>query len=387
MKLQHLLSLAMITAPLVFVSCNKDDDGPGGSTTEAVTREFNNQFPGATNVSWTNQTLSSTEYVVASFLQAGETASGEMNEAWYRPGGICYMTKVNKTFEELPDPVKTCFGQVADESAIVSICELARKTMATLYKVTVSQTKADNGNINLYISPKGILAREVPVAEDLDENPVPISVPDFVNSYIASQCPTVSNPDESVAYYHVATQRHSVIAVADSIYLDLLFDTDRVMMDGKIRLPLGLLPKVVKAAYAIDTVGKILTWSDNNIKTIVGKNQDQVVTYTVPYQTGTGETSEFVCTRGVYNDLSDAVKEAYNAWVEELALEFTLTVNEVVSYTNAASTTYAIEAINENQKFSDVFSMTVEDEQQPEEQQPEEQQPEEQQPDTEDPVA
>ena len=369
MKLQHLLSLVMITAPLVFVSCNKDDDGDGGggSATGAVTKEFNTQFPGATNVTWTNQTLNSTEYVVASFLQAGETASGEMNEAWYRPGGVCYMTKVNKTFDALPDPVKTCFGQIADQSAIVGISELARKSMSTLYKVTVTQTKADNGNINLYISPKGILAREVPVAEDLDENPVPISVPDFVNSYIASQCPTASNPDESVAYYRVATQRYSVIAVADSIYLDLLFDTDKVLMKGTIRLPFGLLPKVVKSAYAIDTVGKILTWSDNNIKAMEGKNQDQVVTYTVPYQTAAGEASEFVCTKAVYNDLSDEVKEAYNAWVEELALEFTLTVNEVVTYTNATSTTYAIEAINDGQKFSDVFSIVIDNEQTPEE--------------------
>ena len=149
----------------------------------------------------------------------------------------------------------------------------------------------------------------------------------------------------------MATQRYTVIAVSDSTYLDLLFDTDKVMMDGTIRFPFPELPQVVVKAYAIDAEGKILTYGEP-VKTMVGKNYDQVVTYSVPYMTDAGEEGEFVCTEVHYDDLDQAIKDAYEAWKTERALEFSLTVNHVITYVDATGVKniYAIEAINDAQK-------------------------------------
>lgn len=186
MKLNKSLIALALGAIMTFSSCSNDDSN-GFMPNETVVKAFQKQFPNAQNVTW-NQKKG---YDVASFtLPAGTKAVKQMNEAWFKPDGLCALTEIEiEDFSKLPAAVQD--GYNATEFAvngwkIDDMDLLYRVDMDPVYKIEVE--KEGQEDYDLLFSEDGILISAKPDMDDDDENEpieIPQAVLDFVSAHFA----------------------------------------------------------------------------------------------------------------------------------------------------------------------------------------------------------
>lgn len=186
MKLNKSLMALALGAIMTFSSCSNDDSN-GFMPNETVVKAFQKQFPNAQNVTW-NQKKG---YDVASFtLPAGTKAVKQMNEAWFKPDGLCALTEIEiEDFSKLPAAVQD--GYNATEFAvngwkIDDMDLLYRVDMDPVYKIEVE--KEGQEDYDLLFSEDGILISAKPDMDDDDENEpieIPQAVLDFVSAHFA----------------------------------------------------------------------------------------------------------------------------------------------------------------------------------------------------------
>lgn len=190
MKLNKSLIALAMGAIMTFSSCSNDDDSNGFMPNETVVKAFQKQFPNAQNVNW-NQKKG---YDVASFsLPANTKAVKQLNEAWYKPDGLCALTEIEiEDFSKLPVAVQEGFlatevnGLKWTVNEIDDIDLLYRADMDPVYKIEVE--KAGHEDYDLLFSEDGILISAKPDLDDDDDNEpieIPQAVLDFVSAHFA----------------------------------------------------------------------------------------------------------------------------------------------------------------------------------------------------------
>lgn len=168
MKLRFLI-LGLILG-LSFIACSDDDDN--FKPDEAVTRAFEEKYPGITPWGWERKN----GYVVAEFKE-----NNVEKEAWFDAAGKWLMTESDIRFEDLPQAVITAFG--AGEYAqwkIDDVDQLEREGMATVYVIEVENGKLE---FDLYYAEDGTLVKAVEDTGDSEHLPA-TGLPQAMKEYI-----------------------------------------------------------------------------------------------------------------------------------------------------------------------------------------------------------
>lgn len=227
MKLnKHLIALSL-SAIMAFTSCSNDDSA-GFMPNEKVVKAFEQQFPNAQNVTW-NQKKG---YDVASFTLPEKTkAVKQMNEAWFKPDGLCALTEIEiDDFSKLPATVQDAYNATTFASegwTIDDIDLLYRIDMDPVYKIEVE--KKDQEDYDLLFSEDGILISVKVDMDDDDENEpieIPLEILDFVSANFSDakimdldyennkiEVEIISRKQEMSLYFDKATNRFICVEI------------------------------------------------------------------------------------------------------------------------------------------------------------------------------
>lgn len=187
MKLNTAL-FSLLVGGLLFAGCSSDDDNAvinGNTPNEQIVKAFKQQYPNATNVKWSTRD----SYAVASFSLTQSKAK-DINEAWYEQNGVCALSEIEITFDELPTAVKESYNTTSYATEgweIDDIDKLSRNGMALVYKIEVE--KAGQPDHDLLFSETGLLISDkIDNDTDDDNENVPVVIPgailDFINAHL-----------------------------------------------------------------------------------------------------------------------------------------------------------------------------------------------------------
>lgn len=172
--LTALVSLAATTG------CD-DDDERAVNVPAAVSNAFEERFPGATRVGWSDRN----GYLVASFRNGG----GIEAKAWFAADGRWRMTEEELAYAQLPAAVRTAF-EAGEYAAwrVDDVDKLLREGLETVYVLEVEQGKNE---YELYYSEQGVLIRAVADTDGDDDNEdmLPSELPSAVTDFLASRYP------------------------------------------------------------------------------------------------------------------------------------------------------------------------------------------------------
>lgn len=246
--------LMAVLSLFIFQSCDKDDNGqqPDFVTTETKAA-FSEKYPSVKKVSW----KSSNGYFVADFKQ-GQTDI----EAWFDKAGIWFMTETDIPFNQLPNEVKTAFGQSEYSGwKVDDVDMLERQGMETIYVIEVEQGENE---MDLYYSPDGVLIKAIPDMDDDKgyEDFIPSQLSADISEYISKSYPSARILDVDVEKGMVEVE-----ILDGKTCRELLFDNVGNWIQTETELPVSALPSEVLAAirasqyatYQIDDVDFIQT--------------------------------------------------------------------------------------------------------------------------------
>ncbi|MEG2067345.1 MAG: hypothetical protein RRZ65_06845 [Tannerellaceae bacterium] len=213
-KKKILSKLLFGAAVVLFAACSNGDEfkeETQDNLPKAVTAAFEKQFPGATNVTWTEKK----DYFVASFDLGGTTradaAPGAVNEAWYTDAGVCGLSELEISQTELEKTYAAVFAALkatpymAEGYQIDDIDLLQRSANSNdrVIKVEIGKGKLER---NLFFTPEGLLVKDV---EDIDNNdkddnlPCPKELTDFVNLHYKDAVIVDFEPDAKTKTFEV----------------------------------------------------------------------------------------------------------------------------------------------------------------------------------------
>ena len=160
-----LLTYAMTVLAAVGLTACSNDNEPGAfnpdNVPEAVVRAFNEQYPGATNVTWQDRgehLLATFYWEEASTRQAGAQTN---HMAWYAKSGQWDMTESDITYDQLPELVKAAFqasAYASGEWRIDDIDYLSRNGNEGIYVIEVENGQTE---VDLYYTWGGVLIKEI----------------------------------------------------------------------------------------------------------------------------------------------------------------------------------------------------------------------------------
>lgn len=160
---------------LSFFAC--DDDDKSFQPDEAVTRAFEEKYPGITPWDWERKN----GYIVAEFME-----NNVEKEAWFDATGKWLMTESDIRFESLPEAVKTAFnGSEYAQWKIDDVDQLEREGMATVYVIEVESGKQE---IDLYYAEDGTLVKTAVDTGDFEHLPaagLPQALKDYIETHYA----------------------------------------------------------------------------------------------------------------------------------------------------------------------------------------------------------
>lgn len=171
-----ILSLALAVA---FVGCDDDDDNRA-KVPSAVKNAFNQMFPGATNVGWSNRN----HYSIADFKHDGKDS-----EAWFDREGVWYMTETDITYAELPEQVRSAF-EAGDYASwhVDDVEKIERRQSETLYALDVESGAEE---YELFYTADGVLVRAVPDKDNDDRHDgwLPQNLPQAITDFLGMKYP------------------------------------------------------------------------------------------------------------------------------------------------------------------------------------------------------
>lgn len=161
---------ALLTGMFASLTSCSNQDNPNGAPDnipEAVIKEFNSKYPGASDVVWSTKE----EHAVASFyLAATRNGQHEANHtAWFSMDGKWGMTETEIPFSSIPQAVKDAFesSEYSTWTVDPEVDLLQRNDNSeTLYIIEVSrQADGIETDADLYYTSEGILVKAIIDAE------------------------------------------------------------------------------------------------------------------------------------------------------------------------------------------------------------------------------
>ncbi|MDR0962239.1 MAG: PepSY-like domain-containing protein [Mediterranea sp.] len=96
----------LITMGMIALhSCTKNDNPSLYNVPDPVTKAFEQNYAGASNLNWETRNVSASNYYRATF----RNAQGYETEVWYAPDGTWYMTITEMPYAAIPQAVKNIF--------------------------------------------------------------------------------------------------------------------------------------------------------------------------------------------------------------------------------------------------------------------------------------
>lgn len=251
-----LLLLAALFLGFVLQSCN-DDDNNGTANNTAVENEFATRYPGASRIDWEVKG----NYYVADFW-----LNNQESEAWFSWDGNWYYTETDILFEQLPEAIKTAFGQSEYTTwHIDDVDVLDRKDMEVIYVVEVEQ---GNQEYDLYYSVDGMLIKAIHDSNNSNNgNYLPTSLPESVSRYISTTYPNAKTLEIEAenGYYEVDI-------LDGGKHLELLFSsagdwvytkTEDLLQSNVLQNVLAALQNSEYGTYRIDDIDYYETSTGN----------------------------------------------------------------------------------------------------------------------------
>lgn len=240
--------IAALCTLLGLSSCDKNSTGDGpGSVSPQAQAALAAKYPDAANVRWHFKN----GYYVADFQMPVRRSAQTVEEyaAWFDNAGKWYMTETDITFDALPEPVKSSFG----ESEYASwqrddVDKLEREGVETVYVIEVEgRPEGIETEVDLYYSPEGILIKKVVDADtDYDYGDyIPSQLPGSIDNFL-----TDNYPDALLLDIESEDGMTEVEILDGQICRELLFDASGSWICTKTEVLLSSLPETVKQALA-----------------------------------------------------------------------------------------------------------------------------------------
>lgn len=252
--------VALFALAAVLSGCN-DDDGGGtaGLPQQQTIAAFKEQFPQATNVTWSKKK----GYDVATFaLPTRATAAQPRNSAWYPEGGTAYSyTQIELTWEQLQaeaPAVAAAWSSSAYKTAGYTLDDIDKKSYSgaeTTYKLEIEQGKTERELV--YGRDGTLLSDRLDIDEDDDDtedDPCPQEVLDFVTANLPGALIVESDTEEengTVTYevevrYRINGRQTEADLIFDARYAFLCAVTE---IDDEDYTNPAILPAAVYAKF------------------------------------------------------------------------------------------------------------------------------------------
>lgn len=190
----NLLMLLSSVAAIFIVACSNDDDNNASNSTNVpsvVSEAFTKQFPNATNVKWTEKK----NYHVATFdlstKSQSTTKPAITNEAWYNNTGVCSLSELEISKEELEKSYPAIFATwnkmlYLTEGYLIDDIDLLQRGADSKDKVVKIEIEKGELECELYFTLDGFLAKDIIRIDDGDEDedenlPCPQELTNYIN--------------------------------------------------------------------------------------------------------------------------------------------------------------------------------------------------------------
>ncbi|MGM9804637.1 MAG: PepSY-like domain-containing protein [Muribaculaceae bacterium] len=253
-----------LTSTMLLAACSNNDDDylnsqvtlPDAVTTE-VYAEFQNNYPGAANVSWS----ASDGYAIADFyFTATRSNSNCSTTAWYKlTDGKRKMQCQDISFSELPEAVRTAFAEsdyaswTVDERAHM-LTRYVDDTVTTIYIVRATTMGDDDATqeVSIFYTEDGVAVKlTIEVVYDnnysdadkryhdwLPQEPA-ASITDYINA---------NYPNAKYIHVYQSSEGTKVKILVDHSTVMLRFDAEENWISSETQLRTSELPETVTAA-------------------------------------------------------------------------------------------------------------------------------------------
>ena len=149
MRVKYLMIAALVCGPLLFASCDDDDNNDKINPDSAVERAFDNKYPDAKSVNWERED----GYVKADFRDGSEEA-----EAWFDEQGNWLLTETDLPYNALPAALQESFkAGIYGAWQVDDVDKLERPDSGTVYVLDVESGEKE---VTLHYTESGILLKE-----------------------------------------------------------------------------------------------------------------------------------------------------------------------------------------------------------------------------------
>lgn len=338
---------ALILSGMLLQSCNNDRPNNGIKVDPAVEAAFNDKYPTAKEVRWSDRK----SYYVAKFKVDNIPAS-----AWFDKTAYWQMTKTDISYNELPQAVKATFeaGEYTGWR-IDDVDRLEREGVETVYIIEV---KNENTEYDLYYTADGIFIKAVLDLDDDDdyEGSLPTEIPSAIKQYLDA-----NYPQARIVETDREKDGFEVEIIDGQVHRELLFSTSGAWIYTKTEIRnMEDIPAVVSQAFQnseysnfrIDDIDFYLTpRGDYYTYELESENQD------VRINISTTGTIEWVYTKTEVSQaqVPDVVKQVL------LASKYSFyRIEDIDLYETPADTFYYYELKKGNQEVELTISTTGE---------------------------
>lgn len=259
------------TVASLMMSCSKGEDVAGNGSIDngqsAVKVAFASQYPTATNVSW--NTVQS--YNVASFnatMKGKSDTAHHSCSAWYTNNGKRVLSKVEFTYDQLPDVLKS--GYVASAYGdgtwtIAHILQIVKADSSIIFKFKVTKS-GENAHI-LYFNAAGTLLKDKEISDEyFDCDDYPATLPTELQTYI-----TATYPAAVVDEVMHGKWGYWVVLQDGTIDRSLFFSNTYELLMSVAKMALTDTPKPVQDAFAASTYA---SWTVKSVEYFMWKGGD-----------------------------------------------------------------------------------------------------------------
>lgn len=247
MKAKVFIMSALVFGALSLASCEQIDNykyTPGS----AVTKAFEDKYPGAEPTSWENKAgLDKVEFMNGPYEA----------DAWFDKDGNWVMTETDIPYNALPQAVKDSFeaSQYADWK-VDDVDMIERPDAETMYILEVEKGEME---VDLHYMADGILIKEV-IDNDHNNNDdehIPSVTPDSIIDMIMEMY-----PGAKILEVETEKNRTEVEILHENIVKEVLFDLNNNWLHSEWEITLDQVPEAVinalkaseYAAYEIDEI-------------------------------------------------------------------------------------------------------------------------------------
>lgn len=237
MKRKFSLLLFSLVAIFFMAACNDDDDDkkdPDYKPVSAVETTFNQMFPKATNVLWSEKN----DYGIANFLN-----NNTPTVAWFNQQGVWYLTETSILTTAIPQVITNAIANSAYKTwKVADASHLDRKDMIPAYVIEV--TTGDKVE-DLYYAEDGYLF-ETMERDHTGNEAEPTPVDQTVMAMVKQQYPSAKiveiEKDDDI----------EVTLVDNNTYFDYILSKDYKWVQSEYAQSWADTPQVVKDALTRD---------------------------------------------------------------------------------------------------------------------------------------